>query len=93
MKCFLRANSPEIRLELAKAIIPLCRCTKFEDAEWLSYNGEVVHGVMPGDDEEEFGTEAIFGNKNNFKEIFLAEHKDYVDCEKNINLFIKLINC
>lgn len=94
MKCFLRANSPEIRKKLEENEIKVCTCCEFEDSEWISYSQAtpgIVHGVYPGDDEEEWGTERIFGNKDTFKEVFLSEHKNYIDCGEDVDLFIRTI--
>ena len=91
MKCFLRTNSPKILRKLTKADILVCVCSGFNDAEWLSYNEIAVHGVYPGDDEEELGTELIFGTKDTFKDIFLEQNKDYVDCGEDVELFIETI--
>lgn len=94
MKCFLRANSLEIRSKLEENGISACVCCAFSNADWLSYSEvtpNIVHGVYPGDDEEEWGTERIFGNKDTFKEIFLSEHKNYIDCGEDVDLFIRTI--
>lgn len=95
MKCFLRANSTEIRQRLKDSGIEACICTTFNNAEWLSYSecgkSLEVHGIYPGNDKEEWGTERIFGNKDNFKEVFLSNNRDYMDCGEDIDLFIKAI--
>lgn len=94
MKCFLRANSPEIRNRIEENGIKVCVCCTFPVAEWLNYSEvtpNIVHGVYPGDDEEEWGTEGLFGNKSTFKDIYLAEHKDYIDCGEDVELFIETI--
>lgn len=94
MKCFLRANSPEIRKKLEENGVSVCICCTFPTAEWISYCAATinrVHGVYPGDDEDEWGTEGLFGNGSNFKDVFLADHKDYVDCGEDVELFIETI--
>lgn len=96
MKCFLRMNSPEIRKKLEDNGISVCICTEFPNAEWLSHAGIPmpfqVHGVYPGNEEKEIGSEKIFGNKGNFKDLFLASNKDAVDCGTDVDLFISTIN-
>lgn len=95
MKCFLRTNSPEIRNKLEENGITVCVCATFQSAEWLSHSGInkrfQVHGIYPGDNKEEWGTEGVFGNKNNFKDIFLSDHNDYIDCGEDTDLFIETI--
>lgn len=93
MKCFLRTNSPEIRSKLEESGLIVCACCSFPTTEWLVYSGvpPSVHGVFPGNDEEEWGTEGLFGNKDTFKDVFLSNHKDYIDCGENVGLFIETI--
>lgn len=91
MKSFLRTNSKEIRARILNEGIECCPCSEFLDAEWLYFSNAKVHGVYPGNDEEEPGTEFIFGNKDNFKNIFLADHTDCIDCGEDVDLFIKMI--
>lgn len=94
MKCFLRTNSEKIRGLLKEAGITVCVCAAFPQSEWLVHSSPSmpysVHGVYPADDDEPEGI--FFGNKDNFKEIFLRDHKDYVDCGEDVELFIKTIN-
>lgn len=92
MKCFLRANSKEIRDRLHEEKIYVCSCASYKDAEWLVCDKPpYVHGVYPGNDEEEIGTEVVFGNKDTFKDVFLSLRRDYVDCGEDVESFIKAI--
>lgn len=93
MKCFLRTNSEEIRNLLEKVGISVCVCAAFPQSEWLVHSSPntpySVHGVYPADDDEP--ERVFFGNKDNFKEVFLQDRKDYVDCMEDVELFIKTI--
>ncbi len=91
MRCFLRINSSKIREELKK-YVKLCKCTEFEDSEWLEYNSTDgrVHGIFPAEKDSLYID--IFGDKSNFKQKFLENNSNYIDCGKNVKLFIKLIN-
>lgn len=90
MKCFLRTNSPEIRDRIPKECdILVCGCALFPESEWLCFSGvNGVHGVFPADDPV---YQSLFGTKDNFKELFLERHKDFVDCGEDVELFIKTI--
>ena len=93
MKCFLRTNSPEIRKQITNAGITVCICASFPQSEWLTYSEANpvyhVHGVYPADDDEP--EKFYFGDKSNFKEIFLEGAKDYLDCGEDVELFIKTV--
>ena len=92
MKCFLRTNSLEIREALKKNGLTVCICAEFEKSEWLTYAPNApynIHGVYPAEDDE---PEAYyFGNKDTFKEIFLANNKDFIDCGEDVEFFIRTI--
>lgn len=95
MKCFLRANSPEIRKKLEENGIKVCACCEFEGSEWISHSQSTpgtVHGVFPGDKEEHWWSEDYFGTKETFKDIFLENAQDHKDCGEDVDLFIKTIS-
>lgn len=85
MTLVLKENSPEIREEIKKAGIELCKCAEFENAVWLDFtNHNGVHGVGYSDETE--------GNLSVEQELtrFQEEVKDIVYC-KDVNEFITKI--
>lgn len=73
MTLVLKDNSPEIREEIKKAGIELCKCAEFENAIWLDFtNHNGVHGVGYSDETEgNLSVEQVLKN-------FTAENQDAV---------------
>ena len=92
MHYFLRDNSPEILQKIRDAGIKTCRCCEFKNANWLDYYTSVgdVHGIYP--DVEGEWNQGLPTTWEEYKEYFLSElESDSIDCETDVDLFIKLI--
>lgn len=90
MHCFLRTNSEEVRDRIKNSDIDVCSCCSFTDAEWLYGSHNSVHGIFPA--KEGDWDAKYFGTKENFKEMFLTNNPDCVDCGEDVELFIKTIH-
>jgi hypothetical protein len=86
--CFIRKNTPELRKKLLKLGHTLCRCTEFEDADWLSVSNDKdlyrsVHGLGYTDETINIPKEDLFNN-------FLS-NTNHIDCGENEELFLALV--
>ena len=81
IKCFIRKNTPELRLKLSNFGIFICRCAEFPDWDWLSVNKDSCHGIAQ---RGEFG--------ENVRELLVLEEPDTIDCGTNEDLLFALLN-
>lgn len=85
--CFIRKNTPELRKKLLNIGHTLCRCTEFEDADWLTVSNNKdlycsVHGLGYTDEVINIPKEDIFNN-------FLS-NTNHIDCGTNEELFLAI---
>ena len=85
--CFIRKNTLELRNKLLKIGHTLCRCTEFEDADWLSVSNNndlyrSVHGLGYTDETINMSKEDLFNN-------FLS-NTNHIDCGTNEELFLAI---
>jgi len=81
-ECFIRKNTPELRLALKEIGYDICTCCTFRHWNWLHIGEWGVHGIRTVFDKE-FGV--------NMSELFLLEKDDYcIDCGEDEEMFLKL---
>lgn len=93
---FLRTNNEEIREKIKNAGFSVCACAEFDHASWLVSHPNTsmcfdIHGEGYWDYDDIISMRSEEAQHNFFLYQLKEHNRPYVDCGKDVDLFIKLL--